>query len=113
MFQLFQDEHAGPFAQHESVAVAVERARGLGRLVVVRAQRRQQVEAGDAERMDHAVRAAGEHHVGLAAANDLGRLADGLAAGGAGRQAIQVRTLGVEHARPDARPACWALAPAR
>ena len=44
------------------------------------------------------VRAAGEHHVGLAAADDLDRLADGLAAGGAGRQAVDVRPLGVEQA---------------
>ena len=58
----------------------------------------QQIEAGDAEGMDHAVRAAGEHHVGVAAADDLGGLADGLAAGGAGRQAVGVRPLGVEHA---------------
>ena len=60
-------------------------------------KRGQQIEAGDAERMDHAVRAAGEHDVGIAAANDLDRLADRLAAGGAGRQAVGVRALGVEH----------------
>ena len=68
-------------------------------MLVVGAQGRQQVEAGDAERMDHAVRAAGEHHVGVAAADDLDRLADRLAAGGAGRQAVGVRALGVEHGR--------------
>ena len=48
--------------------------------------------------MDHGVRAAGEHHVGLAAADDLDRLADGLAAGGAGGETIDVGTLGVEQA---------------
>ena len=40
--------------------------------------------------------AAGEHDVGLAAADDLGRFADGLAAGGTGGEAIDVRALGVE-----------------
>ena len=79
------------------------RSRSKGRearvgLVVARAQGREQIEAGDAEGMDHGVRAAGEHHVGLAAADDLDRLADGLAAGGAGRQAVDVRPLGVEEA---------------
>ena len=49
--------------------------------------------------MDHAVRAAGEHDVGVAAADDLGRFADGLAAGGAGGEAVDVRALGVEHRR--------------
>ena len=36
---------------------------------------------------------AGQHHVGLAAADHFGRLAHGLAAGGAGRQAVVVRAL--------------------
>ena len=85
------------------------RSRSNGRealvgLVVVGREGGQQVEAGDAERVDHAVRAAGEHHVGVAAADDLGRLADGLAAGGAGGQAVGVRALRVEHAWPG-RPA--------
>ena len=56
----------------------------------------EQVEAGDAEGMDHAVGAAGEHDVGVAAADDLGRLADGLAAGGAGGEAVEVRAFGAE-----------------
>ena len=98
VLQRFEDHHAGPFAQHEAVAVAVEGPRGLGGLVVAGAQGGQQVEAGHAEGMDHGVRAAGEHHVGLAAADDLDRLADRLAAGGAGRQAVDVRPLGVEEA---------------
>ena len=103
VLELFEDHHAGPFAQHESVAIVVERPRGLGRLVVAGAQGGEQVEAGDAEGMDHAVRAAGEHDVGIAAANDFGRFADRLAAGGAGRQAIEVRPLGVEHGGQMAR----------
>ena len=64
--------------------------------VVVLAERGEQVEARDAERVDHAVGAAGEHDVGLAAADDFGRLADGLAAGGAGGEAVEVRAFGAE-----------------
>ena len=42
--------------------------------------------------------AAGEHHVGVAPADDLGRLADRLRAGGAGGQAVGVRAPGAEDA---------------
>ena len=80
MFELFQDEHAGPFAQHEAVAVVIEGTRGVSWGLRWRREGREQVETGDAERMDHAVCAAGEHHVGIAAADDLRRLADRLAA---------------------------------
>ena len=59
-------------------------------------RRGEQIEAGDAEGMDHGVGAAGEHDVGLAAADDFDRLADRLAAGGAGGQAVDVRPLGAE-----------------
>ncbi len=58
-----------------------------------------QDEAGHAEGMDHAVRAAGEDDVGIAAADQLEGLADGLRAGGAGGQAIGVGSPGSEDAR--------------
>src|SRR4051812_30585887 len=48
--------------------------------------------------MDHAMRAAGEHHVGVAAADDLDRLADRLRAGGASGQAVGVRAARPEEA---------------
>ena len=91
VLELFEDDHAGPLAEDEAVAVAVEGAAGSGRLVVAGREGGQEVEAGHAERVDHAVGAAGEHDVGVAAADDLGRLADRLRAGGAGGQAIGVR----------------------
>ena len=47
--------------------------------------------------MDHAVCAAREHHIGLAAANDFGRFTDRLAAGGTGSKTVDVGALGVEH----------------
>ena len=91
VLELFQDEHAGALAHDKAVAQPIERARGLGGSVVPRGQGGEQTEAGDAERMDHAVRAAGDHEVGVAAADQLDRLADGLAAGGAGREAAEIR----------------------
>ncbi len=90
MLELFEDEHAGPFAQDEAVAIAIERAAGSLGLVVAGRKRGQADEAGHAEGMDHAVRAAGEDHIGTAAADQLEGLADGLRAGGAGGQAVGV-----------------------
>src|SRR5205814_4490113 len=55
-----------------------------------RRESRQQIEAGDPERVDLAVRAAGEHQVRVASADESGRLADRLGRGGAGRQAVEV-----------------------
>ena len=88
MLELFEDDHAGPFAEDEAVAVAVERPRGL------RAARRCGCERPSSRLKPVTpkgwimrVRAAGDHHVGVAAADDLGGLADRLGAGGAGGQA--------------------------
>ena len=89
-------DHARPLAEDEPVAVAVERPAGPGRLVVAGREGGQEVEAGHAERVDHAVGPAREHHVGVAPADDLGRLADRLRAGGAGGQAVGVRPPGAE-----------------
>ena len=73
-----------------------EASRGV---LVAGRERRQQIESGHSKRMNHAVSSAGEHHIGIAASNDLGRLANGLTAGGAGGEAVEVRTLSVEHGR--------------
>jgi hypothetical protein len=96
--ELFEDEHSGPFAQDEAVAIFVERARGVTRIGVSRGKGREQVEARDAERVNHAVSAAGKHHLGIAAADDFGRFADRLAGSGTSGEAVQVRALGVEQA---------------
>src|SRR5262249_33001834 len=94
--QLLEDQHAGALAQDEAVAVAVEGPAGLPGGVVALGQGGEQVEAGDAERVDHAVRAAGEHDVGVAVADQLDGLADGLAAAGAGGQAVVVGAVQAE-----------------
>ena len=67
---------------------------GIG---VVRRQSGQQVEAGQAERMNHAMSAAGDHRIDLSATNQFGGFANCLATGGASGQAIDVRTLDIEH----------------
>ena len=65
-------------------------------MVVAFAQSGQQVKSRQSEGMNHAVGAAGQHHIGFPATNDLGGFADRLAACSAGRQAIEVWALGVE-----------------
>ena len=97
VIELFEHEHAGAFAEDEAIAIFIEGARGFGGSVVPGREGGEQVEAGDAEGMDHAMRAAGEHEVGFAAADQLGGFADRLAAGGAGGEAVGVGALGVEH----------------
>ena len=99
MLQFFEDQHPRAFAQHKAVAVLVERPGGLGGTGVVRREGGEQIEAGHAERVNHAVRSAGEHHVRIAPADDFGRFADGLARSRARGQAVEVRPLGVEQAR--------------
>lgn len=49
--------------------------------------------------MDHTMGAAGKDHIGVAATDELTRLADGLRAGSAGSQAVVIRPLGPEPGR--------------
>ena len=53
--------------------------------------------------MNHAVRTASQHHVGVATTDDLTRFTNGLATGRTSRQAIQIRALRVEHRRQVSR----------
>ena len=57
------------------------------------------METADAERMNHAVCAAGQHNIDFAGANHFGRLANRLAAGSASRDAIGVGSLSIEMRR--------------
>ena len=88
MVEPLENEHARALAHDEAVAVAAEGLARLRRLALRGAEGRQPVEAGDAKHVDHGVRAAGEHHVGVAAADDAERLADRLRARRARGQAV-------------------------
>ena len=67
-----------------------------GGLVVARRQRPQRAEPADAHRRDRRLRAARDHRVGVAAPDDLERLADGVRRRRAGGARRQVRPLGAE-----------------
>src|SRR5690606_6708403 len=69
---------------------------GTGRLVVARRQRAHRAEPADPHRRDGGLRAAGDHRVGVAAADDLERVADGMRRRGARGAGRRVRALGAE-----------------
>ena len=96
---LLEHEHARALADHEAVALGVERAaRALGAV----AQRRERAEvavAGQDDGRDGGVGTAGEHRVGAPGADQPERGADGVGAGGAGgagrrRRAAQLQRAG-------------------
>ena len=62
-----EDHHAGALAVHEAVAVAVERPRGVLRVVVALGQRVHVAERRETHRQQRRLRAAGEDDVDLAA----------------------------------------------
>ena len=99
VLQFLQHHHGRPLAEHEAVAVVVKRPAGPSGFFVAGGEGREQVEPGDAEGMDHAVRAAGEHDVGLTPADNLGSLPDRLARSCAGCEAVEVGPLCIEQSR--------------
>ena len=92
VFELFQHEHAGTFGGDEAVAVEVERTARMLRIVIAGAECAEGIETADAEFLDGGFRAAGQHDVRVVAADDVIRLADGMAAGGAGGNDAEIRT---------------------
>ncbi len=98
-------EQADPRAltHHEAVAVGVERAARVRRIVVARGQRLHRAESTDGERRDHGLRSPGDHQVSVAFADQAHRLADRVGSGGARRGQRQVRSLGPHEDRHVAR----------
>src|SRR6266540_6828895 len=71
MFQLFEDHHSGSFANYEAVAGKIEGSACRARVVVALRQGSEPIESSDAERMEHAVSAAGGHHVRVVGPNQF------------------------------------------
>ena len=97
-FEIFEHDHGRTFADHKTIAQSIEGPRGSRRFVIACRQGGQQAEPRHAERMDHAVRAAREHHIGIATTNDLSRFAHRLAARRTSGQAVEVRAPRIKHA---------------
>jgi hypothetical protein len=95
VFQFFQHQHPAALAEHGTVAAAVERPARLRRLVVAVRQPLEQAHPHQAERVDLALGAADQEEVGLVAAQDAVRLAQGQEAGHVVLGDGVVRPLGV------------------
>ena len=84
MFQFFQDEDAGAFADDEAIAIFVEGTAGVRGIVIARGKRAHGGETADAHGGDGGFCSAGNHHIGIVAFDHAIRIADGMRAGGAG-----------------------------
>ena len=84
MLDGLEDEHPGALPDDEAVAALVERAGRGGRIVVAGRERAHRAEGADPGLADAGLGPAGDHHVGVTAADRLPRLADGLPAFGLG-----------------------------
>ena len=94
--ELLEDHDAGTFRHHEPLAGGVERAGGPLRVAVPRCQAAHRAEAGQDQRVDAALRAAGDHGVRVAPPDQLGPLADRVRARRAGRHDGVVRPADAE-----------------
>ncbi len=73
-----EDHDAGPLGEDKAVALDVEGAAGLFRLVVAGREGVHPGEAREAHRRDGGFAAAGQHHVGTVVLNQAKRVADGV-----------------------------------
>ena len=80
--ELLEHHHARSFAHDEPGARRIERTGGEGRILLLRDEPAHRAEAGQDHRVHAGLRAPDEHHVGVAAPDRLGALADGVRAGG-------------------------------
>jgi len=100
-----EDEDAGAIGHHEAVSIRVEGSRRLlGRVVALRGEGTHGGEGGDRDLTDPRLGAPGDHHVGVAAADDVERVADGVvaAAAGAHRRVVRPARIGVDRHEPGA-----------
>ena len=91
VLQFLQHQRAGAFAQHETIAVLVERTRGRLRVVVTRRKGSHVAETTDAHLGDSTLAAAGNHGIGLAQTDQVEGVADGGCRRGAGGHRAVVR----------------------
>src|SRR5438876_1089417 len=96
MRALLDHQRAGALADDEAIPIEVKRTAGGVGIVVAAGQRSAGVVAGHCEWRDARVRAAAHHGDGVAASNDLRRLADSVGAAGAGRADAETRALEAE-----------------
>src|SRR4029078_8602353 len=79
-FELFENQDSRALADNKTVAIALERSRGVQWIVVVGRQRSHGRKARDTHRRDSRLCAAADHDVCVAALNDLEAVADRMCA---------------------------------
>src|SRR2546423_10506643 len=82
--EFFDHDNARAFADDKAVAVAIPWPRGVRRIVISRAQRLHRAEAGETDRDNGRLRAAGKEDISIAEFNHAPRFADGVVRGRAG-----------------------------
>ena len=78
VFEFFEDEDPSSFAEHEPIAIQIERTAGAGRFLVAFGEGPHVGEPADSHRRDGCFGAAGDHHLGLAVLDGFQRVADGV-----------------------------------
>ena len=97
MLVFLKHHHTRALAHHESVAIRVIGAGCLGRILrPLRGQRLAGVEPGNPDLADGALRPARQHHIGIPPLDQPRRIANGMGAGGTGRDDGMVRPLEAE-----------------
>ena len=94
VLQFFENQNTRAFADDEAIAVLVERAAGMLRIVVARRKSAHRRKAAHAHRGNGGFRAAGNHDVGVVAFDDSVGVAHGVGAGGARRRRRFIGSLG-------------------
>src|SRR5690606_12872678 len=88
MPQFLKYQNTGSFPNYEAVSVAIKGATCSLRLVIAGRKRPHGSESTDPHGSDRGLRAARNHHIGIASLNDSKRIANGMrtcSTGGAGR----------------------------
>ena len=99
VFELFEHEHARTFAHHEAVAILVEGTRRGLRIVVAARKRVHRIEGAHGERMNRRFATARDHHLRVAATDDVHGFADRMKPRRAGGDVRDVRALEILHDR--------------
>ena len=94
VFEFFQDQDAGAFRHHKPVTVLVERTAGMERIVVTLAHGLFRAETGKTETGDRGFRAAGDHHIGIAAPHRAVGFPDRMGSRGTGGNRRKVGSFG-------------------
>ena len=85
VFQALQDQHTSTLANHEAVAIGIERAAGPPRIVVAAGNSTHVAQGSGRQWVHHRFATTTDHNLGSTPADAFRTFPDGVGAGGAGR----------------------------